>query len=403
MLDRFTGFTYLIPVSQNITAVETANLLIERIFSVHGFPTSIVSDRDPKFISRFWMQFMANIKIDLNMATVYHHQTNGETERRIRTVRQCLRNYVSPKGTKWVRHLPHVQRAINAAPGDSSERSPFEITFGRIINLLPSVKVLPTAVPSADDIASQIMKNQQLARTALQKARARQTTTSQKRRKEGLPITLGKTGVTLRSEPYVHKIGRKHKLVGPWLGPFSVLEGPDKHDNYKLNLPPIMQGIHPWIHRSHLRIYLRPDLKAFSGLPKPASKEPVTIDASGQEEWEVENVIKDRIYRKKCLFLLHLKDYDEIEATWEPLDALEGASTALRTNWFDTYNQTIPFHLPWTYNECCSSWTVQEPAYVPLSPELDPDGFWLPIQDSDYSETETCFFLPSLDETELET
>jgi len=55
VLERFIGFTYLITVSQNITAVETANLLIERIFSVHTFPTSIVSDRDPKFTSRIWM------------------------------------------------------------------------------------------------------------------------------------------------------------------------------------------------------------------------------------------------------------------------------------------------------------------------------------------------------------
>jgi len=83
VLDRFSGFTYLIPVSKNITAVETATLLIERVFLIHGFPTSIVSDRDPKFTSRFWIQLMANIKIDLNMATAYHHQTNGQTERRI--------------------------------------------------------------------------------------------------------------------------------------------------------------------------------------------------------------------------------------------------------------------------------------------------------------------------------
>jgi len=159
------------------------------------------------------------------------------------------------------------------------------------------------------------MKNQQLARTALQKAQARQTTTSQKRRQEGPPITPGNTEVTLRSKPYVHKIGRNHKLVGPWLGPFSVSEGPDRHDNYKLNLPPIMQGIHPWIHRSNLRIYLRPNLKAFPGLPEPSSKEPVTIDASGQEEWEVEKVLKDRIYRKKRQFLIHWKGYDEIKAT----------------------------------------------------------------------------------------
>ena len=105
------------------------------------------------------MQFIANLKIDLNMATTYHHQTNSQTERRIRTVRQCLRNYVSPKGTKWTHHLPHVQTVINAAPSDSTSLSLFESVFGRTINLLPSVKVLPMAVPSADDIASLIMKN----------------------------------------------------------------------------------------------------------------------------------------------------------------------------------------------------------------------------------------------------
>ena len=151
---------------------------------------------------------MANIKIDLNMATAYYHQTNGQTERKIRTVGQCLHNYVNPKGTKWTPHLPHVQTAINAAPGDSTSLSPFESLFGRTINLLPCVKVLPTAVPSADNVASQIMKNQQLARNALQKARARQTKTSEKRCKEGSPIIPETTEVTLKSESYIHKIGR---------------------------------------------------------------------------------------------------------------------------------------------------------------------------------------------------
>ena len=100
VLDRFTRFTYLLPVSQNITAVETGNILIERFFSVYGFPTSIITDRDPKFTSCFWMQLMGNIKIDRNMALAYHHQTNGQTELRIRTIRQCLRNFGNPKGTR---------------------------------------------------------------------------------------------------------------------------------------------------------------------------------------------------------------------------------------------------------------------------------------------------------------
>ena len=118
---------------------------------------------------------------------------------------------------------------------------------------------------------------------------------------------------------------------------------------------------------------------------------------------EVEKVLKDQIYRKKRGLQIHWKGYDEILATWEPLDTLEGASTALRTYSFETYNETIPFHLPWTHNEVWSAWTVQQSEYMPLSPELDPDGFWAPIPDSDYSETETCYTLPSFDESEMET
>ena len=85
--------------------------------------------------------------------------------------------------------------------------SPFESIFGGTINLLPSVKVPPTAVPSADDIASQIMKNQQRARNAHQKARVGQTKTNEKRGTDGPTIIPGQTEVTLRSKPYVHKIG----------------------------------------------------------------------------------------------------------------------------------------------------------------------------------------------------
>jgi len=241
-----------------------------------------------------------------------------------------------------------------------------------------------------------MMRNQQLARTALQKARARQRTTDHKRQKEGPLITPGKTEVTLRSEPYVHQIGRNHKLGGPWLEPFSVSEGPNRYDNHKLNLPPIRHSIHRWIHCSHLRIHLRPDLKAFPGLPELSSRGPVTIDASGQEESEVEKVRTDRIYRKKCEFLIALKGKEKIEATWDPLDVLERLSTAFSNYWFDTDNETIPFHLRWPHNQCWSAWAVRTPGYIPLWPELDPTGFWTPIQDSGNSETQTCYTFLSL-------
>ena len=155
---------------------------------------------------------MANIKIDLHMTTAYHHQTNDQTEHRIRTVCQCLRNYVNPKGTKWTRRLPHVQTAINATPGDTTRLSSFKCIFGRTIYLFPSVKVLPTAVPSADDIASQIIKKQQLTRNAPQIARARQTKSGQKRRK-GPPIIPEQNEVTSDLNPVYTRLEETTNLL----------------------------------------------------------------------------------------------------------------------------------------------------------------------------------------------
>ena len=91
-----------------------------------------------------------------------------------------------------------------------------------------------------------------------------------------------------------------------------------------------MQGIHPWIHRSHLRIYLSPDLKAFSGLPEPSSKEPVTIEASGQEEWEVEKIPEDQIYRNKHQFLIHHQQKDTLRQIRRRC-ALRQATSLLRS------------------------------------------------------------------------
>lgn len=64
------------------------------------------------------------------------------------------------------------------------------------------------------------------------------------------------------------------------------------------------------------------------------------------------------------------------EATCDPLDVLEGANSAQRPYWFDTYNKITPFHLSWTHNQCWSALTLQTREYIPLSTELEPDGFW---------------------------
>jgi transposase InsO family protein len=44
-------------------------------------PKVIVSDRDPKFTSKFWKGIFKGFKTNLNFNTTYHPETNGKIER----------------------------------------------------------------------------------------------------------------------------------------------------------------------------------------------------------------------------------------------------------------------------------------------------------------------------------
>ncbi len=54
VVDRFSKACHLIPASKIPTAGQTAELLMQHAFRIHGFPQDMVSDRGSQFTSRFW-------------------------------------------------------------------------------------------------------------------------------------------------------------------------------------------------------------------------------------------------------------------------------------------------------------------------------------------------------------
>lgn len=53
---------------------------------LYGIPPSIVSDRDPRFASKFWESLQDALGTKLRLSLVYHPQTDGQTERTERTI-----------------------------------------------------------------------------------------------------------------------------------------------------------------------------------------------------------------------------------------------------------------------------------------------------------------------------
>ena len=91
IVDKFSKMAHYVPTVKTVTAPDLAKLFMDNIFRLHGPPKTIISDRDPKFTSRFWQALFKMCGTKLTMSTAYHPQTDGQTERQNRTIEESLR------------------------------------------------------------------------------------------------------------------------------------------------------------------------------------------------------------------------------------------------------------------------------------------------------------------------
>ena len=64
--------TVTVPLSTYPAMKRLAQVYIREIVKLHGVPESIVSDRDPRFQSRFWRSLSATMGTKLQLSTVAH-------------------------------------------------------------------------------------------------------------------------------------------------------------------------------------------------------------------------------------------------------------------------------------------------------------------------------------------
>lgn len=78
--------------------MEAARFFNDRLFSKHGIPEKIISDRDPKFNSKCWRGVMELKNIKPNMSTTDHPETDGQSENMIRKLSNMIRGYIQKVG-----------------------------------------------------------------------------------------------------------------------------------------------------------------------------------------------------------------------------------------------------------------------------------------------------------------
>ena len=92
-VDRLLRKVHFIPSKDSDIAVHFVNSFFGKMFPYHGMPDSIVSDRDPKFKSKFWKRLMELLGVQLKMSTSRHPKTDGSSEIMNRMMEYYLRCY----------------------------------------------------------------------------------------------------------------------------------------------------------------------------------------------------------------------------------------------------------------------------------------------------------------------
>ena len=72
IVDRLTKSAHFLPIKNSDSLDKLAQLYVREIIRLHGTPVSIVSDRDPKFTSRFWPSLQNALGTELHFSTAFH-------------------------------------------------------------------------------------------------------------------------------------------------------------------------------------------------------------------------------------------------------------------------------------------------------------------------------------------
>nr|GEV49245.1 hypothetical protein [Tanacetum cinerariifolium] len=131
IVDQLTKLAHFLAVHEDFKTIKVARPYINEIVARHGVTMSIISDRNSYFTSRFWQALQKALGTRLYLRTAYHPETDSQSERTIKTLKDMLRVCEIDFGGNWDPHLPLVEFSYNNSYYSSVKCAPFEVLYRR--------------------------------------------------------------------------------------------------------------------------------------------------------------------------------------------------------------------------------------------------------------------------------
>ncbi len=325
VVDRFSKAAHFIPLPKLPSAKETALIVVNHVFRLHGLPMDVVSDRGPQFVSRFWREFCRLLGATVSLSSGFHPQSNGQTERANQDLERTLRCVVSKNPSSWSQQLSMVEYAHNTLPVSSMGLSPFECSVGYQPPIFPSLES-EVAVPSAHAFVQRCHRTWTRARETLLQVGSRTKAKADRHRSRppvyvaGQKVWLSTKNIPLRSV--------SNKLAPKFIGPFTVTKiiSPVA---VRLNLPPAYRRIHPVFHVSKIKPVFRSRINPLAPVPPP----PRLVDE--EPTYSVNRILDSRRRGRGFQYLVDWEGYGPEERSCVP------ARDILDHTLIDDYNRQV--------------------------------------------------------------
>ena len=246
---------HLVACKSTNTAEQVAQLYLDTVYKLHGLPQQIISDRDAKFMSNWYRAFMQKLGVKNTPSSVYHPQTDGQTENANKIIKFYLRLICQKNPYDWHLFLPVVEFCINSHKNASTDQSPFELMYGeQPVQLKEQLLGISSSVPACDDWAKVFRKKIDSAQECLRQAAAYYKKQHDKHRKD-LALVPGDMVLLSTEKLKLPLPGGKVKLKSPYTGPLKVKAIKGSGVSIELEVPSSWHANATW-HISYIKKYV---------------------------------------------------------------------------------------------------------------------------------------------------
>lgn len=255
---RFTKRIILIPAKKTWNAIDTWNAIYNQVILVHGLIKTIVSDRDIRLTASWFREMCDSFKIKQLFSTTNHPQTDGQSERSIRTVIDSLRASHFDHHADWDTHLKEVEFAYNNTHHSSINMTPAFADLGYELGT-PDVHLsnaLDSRSDNARDHARHIKAIKLQLKDAIEETRVRMQSSNKAASKIEMKLKVGSLVLIHKDAYYTSTAATKFAPL--FIGPFKVVEA--LNDNaYVIDIPTQLTKKHRTFNVNRLKAYYHSD------------------------------------------------------------------------------------------------------------------------------------------------